>query len=500
MQESNTENVEVIVRIRNSVTKKDAKNDANIVVSSNNLTITSPSESDTNTKYTFDHIFTGESKQEEVFKVARKMVEWACLGYNATILAYGTTNSGKTYTMFGDVKTNPGIIPRSCSYLFEVINQNEDVIEASMKCSFVEIYLEKLRDLLDSKYVTGCVNNLKIRCDNSKGTYIQNLFEKYVYSPDDILSLLKEGSERRTKSATQMNNVSSRSHAIFSIYLTQKLKNGTEVKSKLHLVDLAGSENVGKSEVQGIGLAEAQNINKSLSALGNVIYALTEKNREHIPYRDSKLTFLLQDSLGGNSKTILIATINPNISYFSETVNTLKFAKRAKDIKNIPIVNVKASVSVLENEIDLLNRKIHDLEEKCKDSTIIIEAVEKSDNKEISLLQTRCDRLERKIEIVEEQLLNEKNRVSRMKEIFEQQRSLSRNTAKELMIEKREIAVLNDLNEQYKNLIREISSITTCEKTKKILLNFHINRKNIPLEDLEFDFEVASDISSIIPK
>jgi kinesin family protein 5 len=296
----NTENIKVALRI------KPVKDSLNIKVDDNIITL---NENGKDSQYIFDHIFSTNTTQQDIFStIGKPSVDWVCEGYNATIFAYGSTGSGKTFTMFGheDGKSNIGIIPRACEALFQNIEKNEDVIEATMKCSFLEIYREHIRDLL-KKDISG---ELKIRQSQIKGIFVQGLTEKYVYSSADILNTIKEGSSRRTVASTSLNTVSSRSHSLLTLTLTQILSDGTEITSKLNLVDLAGSENVGKSEVQGISLAEAQNINKSLSSLGNVIYALTEKNREHIPYRDSKLTFLLQDSLGGKYKHLKICKKN----------------------------------------------------------------------------------------------------------------------------------------------------------------------------------------------
>lgn len=320
--------------------------------------------------FQFDRVFDQTSNQEGVFREVSPLIEHVCQGYNATIFAYGATSSGKTFTMFGDT-VNPGIIPRACDLLFTLINSNDNVQEASLRCSFIEIYREQVRDLLRSSSSrtenasdeTGIERDMKIRQSN-KGVFVQGLIEKYVYSPEEILNVIKSGFVNRTTASTALNNVSSRSHALVTLSIIQTFLDGSQSESKLHLVDLAGSENVGRSEVQGISLLEAQTINKSLSCLGNVIFALTEKKRDHIPYRDSKLTFLLQDSIGGNSKTVLIATIYPIIPNHSETLSTLKFAKRAKEIRNNPRINRNESVETLNGIISELRVKIEELEEK----------------------------------------------------------------------------------------------------------------------------------------
>lgn len=369
--------------------------------------------------------------------MAKNAIQWVCQGYNATIFAYGATSSGKSFTMFGseDGKTDKGIIPRSCEALFQSINNSEEVVEANMKCSFLEIYREQIRDLLD---VNKADSGLRMRQDASKGIYVQGLIEKYVYSSQDILTTIKEGTLQRTIASTALNSVSSRSHAVLTLTLTQKMSDGTETISKLNLIDLAGSENVGRSEAQGVTLTEAQTINKSLSCLGNVICALTEKGREHIPYRDSKLTYLLQDSLGGNAKTILIATASPSSLCYSETMSTLKFAKRAKEIKNLPKINKNESVSNLLQTIETLNKRIAELESKCEDSEVIIQAVEhaESDTKEVVLIKTKCDRLEKKIASMENENNKGLERNKEVKDLFRKQRELARKASKDLYKER----------------------------------------------------------------
>jgi kinesin family protein 5 len=340
------ENVKVFIRFR-PINRKEANTDS-LTVHNNSIKVSSH-------VFTFDKVFF-ESDQETVYTSVKKAVESVCQGYNATIFAYGNTSSGKTFTMFG-TKENPGIIPRACSDIFE---RSPETVDYSVKCSFLEIYQEKLFDLLDPKKEQ---ESLKIR-QTEKTVYVQGLYEKPVFSETDILDAIKEGAEQRSVACTNSNNVSSRSHAVLTLSVTQTFTDGSECTSKLHMIDLAGSENVEKSGVQGTMLSEAKMINKSLCSLGNVISALTETGREHIPYRDSKLTYLLQDSLGGNSKTIVIATASQSEASFSETINTLKFASRMKEIKNIPTVNKKDSNSSLLRTIETLKKKIAVLEKR----------------------------------------------------------------------------------------------------------------------------------------
>lgn len=230
-----------------------------------------------------------------------------------------------------------GVIPRAASQIFDTVNSDYGEIEYILKCSMLEIYKENLRDLLQAQPI-----NLKIKQCPRRGIYVSGLTEVCITSEKDMLELLALGEQMRTVASTRMNNVSSRSHLIFITEVSQKLPNDSEKKGKLNLVDLAGSENVNRSGVTGNKLEEAKKINLSLSALGNVIHALIT-NYEHIPYRDSKLTRLLQESLGGNYKTSLIVACSPSPKSQEETLNTLKFASRAKNIQNKVSVNIKNS-------------------------------------------------------------------------------------------------------------------------------------------------------------
>lgn len=412
--------------------------------SENSISIAQPGDSERISlhKFVFDRVFDHTASQEEIFdRIAKNAVEWVCQGYNSTIFAYGNTSSGKSFTMFGHESGNEkmkGIIPRACQLLFENINNNPQTEDANLRVSFLEIYRETIRDLIknSSLAITGALatpGDLKLRQNPTKGVYVEGLREKFVESADEIIETIREGMNQRTVAQTSLNSVSSRSHAVLTLHITQKMKDGSEITSKLNLIDLAGSENVGKSEAQGITLAEAQMINKSLSCLGNVIYALTEKGRDHIPYRDSKLTYLLQDSIGGNSKTILIATASPSPLSYSETINTLKFAQRAKMIKNVPKVNRNEGNDVLLKTIQELRKRITELESKCEDNKAIIQAVETaSDDKEKALLRTRADRLEKRLEQLQEKLSKEKERNTQTLELYEKERNLAQDIAKEL--------------------------------------------------------------------
>jgi len=318
---------------------------------------------DTPYDFCFDGIFGHESTQIDVFnQVAKPVIDGLIDGYNGTIFAYGQTSSGKTYTMEGpdliESEDDLGIVPRMMRYLFDLIMNSSEDIEFNVKVSFLELYNEKLQDLLDPRK-----NNLQIKEDKSKGIFVQDVTEVYVSSAEQMKQVHKSGSENKTTAATRMNERSSRSHSIFILNVHQKdTKTETTKQSKLYFVDLAGSEKIAKTNVTGQQLEEAKNINKSLTSLGLVINALTDKDKGHIPYRDSKLTRMLQESLGGNSQTSLILACSMCTYNDKETVDTLRFGNRAKSVKNTPIVNAERSAKELTMLLTAAEKKIQDQE------------------------------------------------------------------------------------------------------------------------------------------
>lgn len=492
------ENIKVVIRFRppNKKEEKENQNEFKLNIDPDRGVIDiSNSENSKENQFIFDKVFNEKTNQEQVFnEVAKNAVEWVCEGYNSTIFTYGNTSSGKTFTMFGHEngkKELRGIIPRACETLFGIIDKKPDVVEATMKCSFIEIYREHIRDLLckDSEYNP----DLKIRQHETKGVYVQSLIEKFVYTPIDIIDAIKEGALQRSTASTALNSVSSRSHAVLTLTLTQSLLDGSATTSKLHLIDLAGSENVGKSEAQGTTLAEAQMINRSLSCLANVIYALTEKGREHIPYRDSKLTYILQDSLGGNSKTIIIATASPSFLSYSETVNTLRFAQRAKLIKNVPKVNKNESNSNLLKTIELLNARIAELESKCKDSEVVLQAVEQAseDNKETELFKARCLRLEDKIENFKKEKIENDKRLKEYDEVFDKQRTLAKKVAKDLCLERVAMFYVKTDLEQYRSIYNNIKEISNSKILELAVQNAKIISKSgsVSLPEMEVELD-----------
>ncbi|XP_051113609.1 kinesin-like protein KIN-12E isoform X2 [Andrographis paniculata] len=312
-------------------------------------------------RFTFDLVADETVSQEMLFRVTGvPMVENCVEGYNSCMFAYGQTGSGKTHTMLGDIEggarrhnANCGMTPRVFEYLFSRIQKERDArseekLKFTCRCSFLEIYNEQIFDLLDPSS-----SNLQIREDSKKGVYVENLTEVEVMSARDVIQQLIQGAANRKVAATNMNRASSRSHSVFTCVIESKWESQGVTRhrfARLNLVDLAGSERQKSSGAEGERLKEATNINKSLSTLGLVIMNLVNISNGkslHVPYRDSKLTFLLQDSLGGNAKTIIIANISPSSCCSVETLGTLKFAQRAKYIKNHAIINEDASGDVL---------------------------------------------------------------------------------------------------------------------------------------------------------
>ena len=299
--------------------------------------------------FTFDATFDELSTQQSFYEQSCESVVEAVLdGFNATIFAYGQTGCGKTHTMLGDATDDEqrGVTPRALGQIFDGIAAaaSEGGIQALVTCSYLEIYNEEVRDLLDDN---GASKRITINESPGSGVFVRGLTEPVVDSVDAVLSILETGVSRRTVGMTAMNNQSSRSHGVFSITVETSEPQaggcGDHIRrGKLSLVDLAGSERADKTGATGARLKEGSKINLSLSALGNVISALVDginNARSHIPYRDSKLTRLLQDSLGGNTKTLMVAAISPADYNYDETLSTLRYANRAKSIKNKPTVN-----------------------------------------------------------------------------------------------------------------------------------------------------------------
>jgi kinesin family protein 3/17 len=326
----------------------------------NNTVSVTSQKSDTKT-FQFDYVYPMDTTQRRVYdEVAFPIVDSIFQGYNGTVFAYGQTGCGKTFTMMG-VVNDPnlrGVIPNAFEHIFGYIKTEGSSKRFLVRCSFVEIYNEEVRDLL-----TKNDKALDVREDPKKGTFVKDLSYVTLSNTKDISKCLDRGNANRHVGATSMNDQSSRSHSLFTVYLeieegddrNKKIRTG-----KLNLVDLAGSERVGKTNATGKTFDEGKKINLSLTALGSVIDALSS-NRKHIPYKDSKLTRLLSDSLGGNTKTVMFANVSPASFNYDETVGTLRYASRAKLIKNAPKVNEDPKDALLrqyEEEIKMLKAQL----------------------------------------------------------------------------------------------------------------------------------------------
>lgn len=355
--------------------------------------------------FRFDKIFDVTATQLDIYQtVAAPTVDKALRGYNGTILTYGQSGTGKTFTIFGEIG-NPerrGIIPNVFFHLFTQISLAPPSTSYVITITFLEIYNEEIKDLL-------CISSkkLEIKENPNLGVYVKNLTGMTVESMHQVLDVLLETSKARAQAATNLNFSSSRSHAIFGIRLQAHHEDGSTTLGKLNLVDLAGSERVSKSLATGDRLKEAAKINLSLSVLGNVISALVDGSSSYIPYRNSKLTRLLQDSLGGNCKTSMIATINPED--LDETYYTLMYAQRAGKIQNLVKKNMD-QVNLLEGfekKIANLRRQLQELEQqpclkkKKKKKQLHMEAIEQQKK----VLQDRITTLQKKVLIGGENLL-----------------------------------------------------------------------------------------------
>uniref|UniRef100_A0A665VIZ3 Kinesin family member 13A n=1 Tax=Echeneis naucrates TaxID=173247 RepID=A0A665VIZ3_ECHNA len=399
--------VKVAVRVRPMNRREIELNTKCVVDMEDNQTVLHPPPSNAKGEsrkqpkvFAFDHCFWSMDEsnvpkyagQEVVFKcLGEGILENAFQGYNACIFAYGQTGSGKSFSMMGNGE-QPGLIPRLCCSLFERVHREANEGHTfKVEVSYMEIYNEKVRDLLDPK---GSRQSLKVREHKVLGPYVDGLSQLAVTSFEDIEVLMSEGNKSRTVAATNMNEESSRSHAVFSIIVTQTLYdlqsgNSGEKVSKMSLVDLAGSERVSKTGAAGERLKEGSNINKSLTTLGCVISALADQSAgkgkaKFVPYRDSVLTWLLKDNLGGNSKTAMIATVSPAADNYEETLSTLRYADRAKRIVNHAVVNEDPNARIireLREEVEKLkvqlsqaeSMKAPELKEKLQESEKLIQ-------------------------------------------------------------------------------------------------------------------------------
>lgn len=438
--------------------------------------------------FTFDAVYNWQASQQDLYEeTVRPLVSSVLDGFNGTIFAYGQTGTGKTYTMEGS-KMEPdkrGIIPRSFEHIFNHISRSENM-QYLVRASYLEIYQEEVRDLLHPDQSLRF--ELKEKPDT--GVYVKDLSNSVCKSAMEIQELMNRGNQNRTIGATNMNEHSSRSHAIFLITIEMgMMEEGTGIRvGKLNLVDLAGSERQAKTGSSGERLKEASKINLSLSALGNVISALVDGKTTHVPYRDSKLTRLLQDSLGGNSKTIMVANIGPASYNYEETLTTLRYANRAKNIKNKPRINEDPKDALLrqyQEEIGRLKEKLAlkgtGVQKKKRKSKRKDESVESESETEDSHEDNRVSEAERKQ--VVEQLKVEKQEaetlVQRIKDLEsrllsggkniidhtnEQQRTLEQKAAEIAERKRREVEMQQKLEDEELTTLGVKETYTTLQQ------------------------------------
>jgi len=361
-----SECIKVVFRVR-PLSSKENQNGCKIATIANEkdgvIEIRDPSpnnEGESLKNFTFDAVFSEKSTQRQIYDVcAAPVVKSVLEGYNGTVFAYGQTGSGKTFTMEG-VTSEPslrGIIPNAFEHIFDHIALNGSNDKYLVRASYFEIYNEEILDLLAPSTTN---QHLELHESDSGAVFVKDLTDVVVKSVSEIDSVLQRGKKNRSVGATLMNAESSRSHSIFSIVVeccSSKDDQKDRIRvGKLNLVDLAGSERQSKTGATGDRLKEATKINLSLSALGNVISALVDGKSNHVPYRDSKLTRILQDSLGGNTKTVMCANAGPADYNYDESLSTLRYAKRAKSIKNRPVINQDPKDAMLREYQDEITR------------------------------------------------------------------------------------------------------------------------------------------------
>ena len=327
-------------------------------------------------RYAFDIVFDDDVGQLEVFeKTSKGLVSGVLDGYNASVFAYGATGAGKTHTMLGSLE-EPGIMVKTLHEIYGAMEADFQDSKFKVTLSYVEIYNEMIKDLLSPEGI-----DLKLNEDPVRGMVVQGVTEFGASTADEILELLHRGNLHRTVEPTAANQVSSRSHAVLQVTIEQSERTahvtGNVRIGKLSMVDLAGSERASKTDNKGARLKEGANINRSLLALGNCITALADKKRVgHVPYRDSKMTRLLKDSLGGNCRTVMIASISPSHRQFEETVNTLKYANRAKNLKTQVarnVMSVSAHIAEYQRIIMELRNQVSGLKNQLQDRPTAIQ-------------------------------------------------------------------------------------------------------------------------------
>ncbi|XP_061361837.1 kinesin-like protein KIN-5D [Gastrolobium bilobum] len=507
-------NVQVLVRCR-PLSEDEARLHTPVVISCNEgrrevFAVQNIANKQIDRTFAFDKVFGPNSQQKELYEQAvSPIVNEVLEGYNCTIFAYGQTGTGKTYTMEGGARkkngefpSDAGVIPRAVKEIFDMLEAQN--AEYSMKVTFLELYNEEITDLLALEETSKSVDDkskkpIALMEDGKGGVFVRGLEEEIVCTANEIYKILEKGSAKRRTAETLLNKQSSRSHSIFSvtIHIKECTPEGEEMIKcgKLNLVDLAGSENISRSGAREGRAREAGEINKSLLTLGRVINALVEHSG-HVPYRDSKLTRLLRDSLGGKTKTCIIATISPSIHCLEETLSTLDYANRAKNIKNKPEVNQKmvksALIKDLYSEIDRLKQEVYATREKNgiympRDRYLHEEAEKKA-------MAEKIERMELEGESKDKQLME-------LQELYNCQQLLTAELSDKLEITEKSLEEtersLFDLEERHQQANATIKEkeflISNLLKSEKALVEHAIELR----EELE---SAASDVSNLFSK
>ncbi|XP_011490282.1 kinesin-like protein KIF3C [Oryzias latipes] len=493
-----SESVKVVVRCRPLNRKEESSGPVGGIVQMDlrlgQVILRNPraSPSEPQKTFTFDAVYDGNSKQRDLYdESVRPLIDSVLAGFNGTIFAYGQTGTGKTYTMQGawlDPEKR-GVIPNAFDHIFTHISRSQSDKQYLVRASYLEIYREEIRDLLDPNHST--TRGLDLRESPETGVYVQDLTSCVCKSIKEIEEVMNVGNQTRVVGATDMNEHSSRSHALFLITVecSQPGPDGRKHirVGRLNLVDLAGSERQAKTGVHGERLKEAAKINLSLSALGNVISALADGRSGHVPYRDSKLTRLLQDSLGGNAKTVMVATLGPAPAHYDETLTTLRYANRAKNIQNQPKVNEDPKDALLrefQKEIARLKAQLNhrrwrskqkkeqvdgedwgrDSDEEMEDEE---EAVETETDDYVKLEEQRLER--EKEAITEDQFLLVEEKQKLLGDLRKEQEATEQLTAKYKAMESKLLVggknIMDHTNEQQKML--EVKRQEIAEQTRK---------------------------------
>ncbi|XP_061602756.1 kinesin-like protein KIF3B [Cololabis saira] len=501
-----SESVKVVVRCRPSNRKEESSGPAGRIVEMDlrlgQVILRNPRapSSEPLKTFTFDAVYDANSKQRDLYdESVRPLIDSVLAGFNGTIFAYGQTGTGKTYTMQGAWRDpeKRGVIPNAFDHIFTHISRSQSDRQYLVRASYLEIYREEVRDLLDPNH--GNAKGLELRESPETGMYVQDLTSCVCKSIKEIEEVMNVGNQARAVGATDMNEHSSRSHALFLITVecSQPGPDGRKHirVGRLNLVDLAGSERQTKTGVQGERLKEAAKINLSLSALGNVISALADGRSSHVPYRDSKLTRLLQDSLGGNAKTVMVATLGPAQVHYDETLTTLRYANRAKNIQNRPKVNEDPKDALLrefQKEIGRLRAQLNHRKWRSKqkneqvdgegweqygdDETEGEDEVEKDAEEYVKLEEQRLEREKEAIRedqflLAEEKqrLLGEKERM--MGDLRKEQEATEQLTAKYKAMESKLLVggknIIDHTNEQQKMLEMKQQEIADQTRTER---------------------------------